>query len=172
MTIQEDEPQQGDLFVHHSIRIANEGRTAAKNCNVLLTIEGIVETDIVYDASRRVYLDVNTYRPVKDESLCWSFQTPDSTGKAVNPAFLPISPRSTRLIELCRVHRGKPWDIEIPSEMGWEIRRVILRGEKEYEFELKIIAENVQYDPKKHSKRFKLIPDSAKRDVTVKPLDS
>lgn len=171
MDIQEDEPQEGEGFVRHSIRIANNGRTVAKNCNVILTIKGVVKDDIIKDLLGRTYVQKDNYRPIKDEFLCWSFQIRNPTGNPINPAFLSISPKSTRLVELCVFHRDS-LELEVPSEMGWEIRRVILRGNKEYEVELKIFAENVQYDPKKHSKRFKLTPNIKEKDIVVKPLNS
>ena len=174
MEIQNDEPQKGKEFVRHSIRVANNGLTVAKNCNVLLTIKKSGKEDIkdyIIDDSRRpAYVRTDNYRHVIDESLCWSFQTRDPTGKAINPAFLPISPKSRRFVELCRVPQGNSLEIEVPSEMGWDIRRVILSGNEEYEFELKIFAENIRYDPKKHSKRFKLAPNSGKKDIVVEPL--
>ena len=170
MIISKDEPQEAETFVRHSIRVTNDGHTAAKNCNALLTIKGMVKDDVIDDPSRPTYIRSDNYRDIKDESLCWSFQIQDPTGKPVNPAFLSISPNSTRLVELCVVHR-ESLEIEVPSEMGWNIRRVILRGDKEYGVELKIFAENIRYDPKKHMKKFKLIPSSEKKGIVVEPLN-
>ncbi len=165
-----DEPQQGGEFVRHSIRVANKGKTVAKNCNAVLTIKGMTKDAIIDSSFGRIHIKSYDYRPVKDESLCWSFQIPGHEGEPINPAFLSISPESTRLVELCRVpQRVDPLEIEVPSEMGWGICRVILSGNKVHEIELKIFAENVRYDPKKHKKDFKLKPNSEKRDIVVEP---
>lgn len=170
LIISKVERQEAETYVRHSIRVTNDGRTAAKNCNALLSINGMAKGNVIDDSSRPAYVRTGNYRPVKDESLCWSFQIQDPTGKPINPAFLSISPKSTRLVELCIVQRDS-LEIEIPSEMGWKIGRVILRGnneyEVEYEVELKIFAENVQYDPEKHAKKFKLIPSNEKKDIVV-----
>lgn len=166
MIIGEDKRQEAETFIRHSISIINDGRTAAKECNAVLTIKGMAKDDVIDDPSRPAYILTDNYRDIKDESLCWSFQIQDPTGSPINPAFLTISPNSTRLVELC-VLQKESLEIEIPSEMGWKIRRVILRGNKEYEVELKIFAENVRYDPKKHRRMFKLMPSSEKKDVVI-----
>ena len=170
ITIGEDEPQESGKSMRHSIRIFNNGRTASLNCNALITIVNMDIKDIIDDPRRPAFNKIDNYRKTIDQSLCWSFQVRDTTAEPVNPAFLTIYPKSTRLVELCLVDR-ESLDIEMPSELGWEMRRVILRGNKEYEVELKIFAENVQYDTKKHVKRFKLIPVLEKRDVIVKPCE-
>lgn len=171
LVIGEDVPQEGERLVRHSISIFNRGRTAAKNSNVLLTINGIVKDDVIDDLSRRPsYVTSDAYRPINDMSLCWSFQIYDPIAQPINPAFLSIYPNSKGRVELCKVHRDS-LEIEVPSEMGWQIRRVIMRGNKEYDIELKIFAENVRYDPKKHVKKFKLIPSSEKKGIIVEPLD-
>jgi hypothetical protein len=167
LVIEKDEPHESPYYVHHSIRIRNGGRTAARNCNAVLTVMGITVNDVIDNVS--AHITTNAYRPIIDESLCWALQTLDSDGKLINPAFLSIFPGSTRLVELYGVAR-QSLQIEIPSEMGWEIRRVMLRGNREYEIELKIFAENVRYNPKKHRAKFKLIPIIEKKDVLTEQL--
>jgi len=166
MEINKDEPLQGSGFVYHSIRVENKGRTVAKNCHGLLTIENMEPYEVL-QYTGKAYVTENSYRPVKDESLCWAFQTRSPSNTPINPAFLSISPKSSRLLELC--HAGKDSSITFPSEMGWEIIRVALLADKEYEIEIKIFAENVQYNPKKHSKKFKLIPDVKTSELAVEP---
>jgi len=170
----EDVPQESGKYVRHSIKITNDGRTASLNCNVLITIVNMKREDIIDDPCRRPSFNKrDNYRKTIDQSLCWSFQVLDPMAEPVNPAFLTIYPKSTRLVELCLVDK-KSLEIEIPSELGWEIRRVILRGnnKKVYEVKLKIFAENVRYDPKKHMKKFKLIPNSKNTGIVVKPVNS
>jgi len=163
--IQDDEPQVGEGFVRHSIRIANNGRTVAKNCHGLLTIENMEQYEVL--PHTKAYIVLNSYRPVKDESLCWAFQLRGPTNAPVNPAFLSIFPKSSRLLELC--HADKAPEILFPSEMGWERIRVALLADKEYIVEIKVFAENVQYNPKKHSKKFKLTPDVHTSELIVEP---
>jgi hypothetical protein len=170
IVIQNDEPQQGGTFSFHSIRIHNNGRTVVKNCQGLLTIQNLEQSDIDPSAAR-VYVTNTIYRPIKDESLCWAFQIPDATGKGTNPASLSISPKSSRLLEVCHVDRqSTPWTIEVPSEMGWHTRRVVLWGNKNYDIQLKVIAENVQYDPPKHTKKFNLKVDNQKNDIVIESV--
>jgi len=166
-----DEPQKSGKSMRHSIRIRNDGRTASLNCNALITIVNMDIDDIIDDPCKPAFNKRDNYRKTIDQSLCWSFQIRDPRARRVNPAFLTIYPKSSRLVELCVVDR-ESLDIEMPSELGWEMRRVILRGNKNkvYEVELKIFAENVQYDPKKHVKRFKLIPVLEESDVIVEPF--
>jgi len=170
LIIGKDVPQEAENYIHHSIRIENRGRTAAKNCTSLLTVVGMEKGDVVNRIDRHAYVTTNTYRPIKDESICWALQIPLQTGKAINPAFLTIFPGSTRLVELCGVWR-QSLEMELPSEMGWESRRAVLRGNKEYEMELKLFAENVHYDPHKHNRKFKLVPDLQKKDIIIKRID-
>jgi len=165
-----DEPHTSPDYVHHSIRVRNKGRTAAINCNAVLTIANMTGKDIIDISGRPSYITTNAFRPIKDESLCWALQILGADGKPVNPAFLSLFPSSTRLVELCGVLR-QLLQIEIPSEMGWKIKRVVLRGDKQYDVELKIFAENVLYNPQNHRATFKLIPDSPERDITIKRID-
>jgi hypothetical protein len=167
LEILSDEPHESTDLVHHSIRIKNKGKNVARDCNAVLTVLNMSISDIIDGPA--AYLKTNAYRPIRDESLCWAFQILGSDGKPINPALLSIFPQSTRFVELCRVLRQSLL-IEIPSEMGWKIKRVVLRGNKEYEIELKVFAENVSYDHKKHRAKFKLIPNSEKKDVDIKRL--
>jgi hypothetical protein len=162
--IQEDEPQEGEGFVRHSIRIANNGRIDAKNCHGLLTIENMKKYEVL--PHTKAYITKDNYRPVKDEPLCWAFQGRGPDDTPINLVFLLISPKSSRLLELC--YADKASQIIFPSEMGWDRVRVALLADKEYIVEIKIFAENVQYDPKKHSKKFKLIPDVKTSELRVK----
>lgn len=164
-----DEPHEGENYVNHSIRITNQGRTVAKSCTALLTIANMEKEDVVDPRNGHAYIVPGQYRGIRDESLCWSLQTHHPSGGVTNPAFLSVLPGASRLVELCGVYR-QSLDIEIPSEMGWMIRRVVLRGNKEYEVELKLFAENVHHDPKKHKRKFKLIPTSEKKDIVVERL--
>jgi len=167
LEILSDEPHESPDFVHHSIRIKNKGKTVARDCNAVLTVLNMSINDIIDDPA--AYLTTNAYRPIRDESLCWAFQILGSDGKPINPALLSIFPQSTRFVELCGVLR-QSLHIEIPSEMGWRTKRVVLRGDKEHEVELKIFAENVSYDPDKHRAKFKLIPNNEKNDVDIKRI--
>ena len=166
IVIQEDVPMKGSDYIYHSIRIENKGRTVAKSCHGLLTIENMEQYEVLQPPGH-AYVSKNNYRTVKDESLCWALQIRSPANTPVNPVFLSISPKSSRLLELC--HTGKASEIIFPSEMGWEIIRVALLADKEYEIEIKIFAENVQYNPRKHSKKFKLIPDVKTSELAVEP---
>lgn len=169
LEILEDEPHKSQNYVHHSIRIKNTGRSVAINCNAVLTIAAMTQNDVI-DSMYHSYITTDAFRPIRDESLCWALQILSSTGDAVNPAFLSIFPGSTRLVELCGVSR-QSLEIEIPSEMGWRSKRVVLRGNREYEVELKIFAENVSYNSKKHRAKFKLVPDIEKKDIIIQRID-
>lgn len=169
LVIERDEPHESPYYVNHSIRIRNGGRTVARNCNAVLTLMGITVNDVIDVPYQHAYITTNAYRPIKDESLCWALQTLGSAGKPVNPAFLSIFPGSTRLVELYGVAR-QSLQIAIPSEMGWEIQRVVLRGNREYEVELKIFAENIRYNPKKHRAKFKLVSAIEKKDIVIERL--
>lgn len=167
IVIEGDVPLQGKKIVYHSIKIANKGRTVAKNCSALLTIKKMVKEDVNDDFPAFVKSD--SYRPVEDEPLCWALQTFSAGGELVNPAFLSIYPNSRQLIDLCRVHVDS-LNVEVPSEIGWSQPRVVLHANKVYEVELKIFPENVKYDPKKHMRKFELIPDEGNKDIVIKPL--
>ena len=168
--IAEDVPLKENTKTYHSIRVANNGRTLAKNCTALLTIKNLAEDDIVN--SQKAFLNKRSYRPIKDEPLCWAWVTHDPVGTLTNPSRLSIYPNSAQLLDIYAVTSGN-FNVWIPSEVGWDHLRVILRSrkEKDYEIELKIHAENVTYDRRKHAQSFKLIRDEEKNDVQLLPVD-
>lgn len=158
ISIGKDVPLEGNGCVFHSIRIANTGKTTIKNCSVLLSISNLARQNIFSHPS--AFMQPNSYRPIKDEPLCWAFATHTACGEIINPPFIDIYPNSTQLIDLCVVHYDNaesPIDVDLPSEAGWEPSRARLDGKVEYDVELKIYAENITYKTS-HFKRFKIRP--------------
>jgi hypothetical protein len=157
--IEKDVPMKESKAFSHSIKVTNCGKTAIKNCIGLLTISNLERADVLSHGF--AFLQPDYYRDVIDEPLCWSFQTYNPVGKLVDLPYINIHPNSSALLDLCRVvydNAGSPSYVEVPSEAGWDMLRAKLRGDKEYEVELKVNAENVVYNRKKHSVKITIDP--------------
>jgi hypothetical protein len=137
------------LITQHSITIRNEGRTAARNCVGIITMN-IASDDLIqpFITNLPVLLppSFSGKRPLGGQ-VCWA--------EINNPSRITINAKDEALLDIYRVVcKGGHTHIEIPSERGWSTLRMALSAYKEYIGSLKITAENAH----PVEKRFKLKP--------------
>ena len=151
-----------DAGQYHSIFVENKGRSTAINCEAMLTLSTINLDDII--DTKEVTLTTNFFREIKDMNLSWARM---ANGKSCSIA---IYPGARQLLNFYKIEKPD-LEIKIASEKGWIPSRVVLKSHREYEGEIKIFAENVKHNHKKHKKKF-IISKASDNDVIFKFIDS
>ena len=120
-----------------SIKVANLGRTVAKDCIGTITLLDMdrsklmdvseadsleslpeyKEENITLDFPRFQIMSPATFRLIESEPLCWA--------ELGNPQRLDINPGMTQQLDVCKIHFGKVGNyIIFPSEHGWRKIRI------------------------------------------------
>jgi len=142
----------------HSIFVENKGRSAAIKCEAMLTLPNIDPKEDIIDI-KSATLTTKSFREIKDMNLSWARR---ANGTSCSIA-VTIYSGACQLLNFCKIEKLDPKDphlaIIIASENGFDSPRVLLKSHKKYEGEIKIFAENVKYDSKKHKKKFIISKD-------------
>lgn len=132
---------------YYSIFVENTSRSTAINCEAMLTLNNIDPQRDIQDIPKAT-LRTNFFREIKDMNLSWARM---SNGQSRS---ISIYPGAHQLLNFFKVEKLDFF--VIASEKGWEPPRVALKIQRgnEYKGEIKIFAENVKYNSKKHKKSF------------------
>ncbi len=169
-----DRPMRSGEMIDHVLVVKNEGRTAAKNCIGMVTLNVSAE-DLVAEAPAELQVFARTvagvteqsgttrikyhltrenFRPVRDEKTCWA--------DIPNPVAITINPKLVSGLEMYRVI--KPGlTLLFPSEGGWGHIKMALTP-REYHGRVVVSAENAE--PVEAA--FRIIPD--REDVRIELL--
>ena len=137
------------LIIQHSVTVRNEGKTAAKNCIGIITIDANPSDLIQPFITNLPVLLAPGYSGERalGGQVCWA--------EIGNPNRITINAHDESLLDIYRVvYKQGHCHIEIPSERGWKPLRMALSARKEYTGILRVTAENAQLI----EKRFKLKP--------------
>lgn len=148
---------------YYSIFVRNTGRSTSINCEAMLTLNNIYPARDIIDITNAT-LHTNFFREIKDMNLSWARM---SNG---NLCSISIYPGARQLLNFFKVEKPD-LNIVIASEDGWKHPRVCLKTQrgKEYKGEIKIFAENVVYNSKKHKKNF--VISRIENDIELKFTD-
>ncbi|CAD6490831.1 MAG: hypothetical protein EMLJLAPB_00026 [Candidatus Argoarchaeum ethanivorans] len=147
----------------YSIFVENKGRSAAINCEAMLTLLNINLDDIIDVEGATV--TTNSPRKIKDMNLSWARK--DNEGCLIA---ITIYPGACQLLNFYEIEKPD-LQIKIASEKGLDSPRVVLKSHKEYKGEIKIFAENLKHNHKEHKKKF-IISKATDDDVKLKFIDN
>jgi len=151
---------------HYGVFVKNTGKSAAINCEVMLTLKDIdFERDV--EDCKNVTIDSKFRGEIEDMNLSWARMING------NKHAITIYPGAKQLLDFFEV-KGPEKNIIITSEKAWNPARVCLKTRvdneyKEYKGELKVFAENVKHEPEKHCKSF--IIERIRNEIKFKLVD-
>lgn len=164
-----DRPMVSKEMVEHVLVVKNKGRSAAKNCIGMVTIDverddlltkvpaelevfkKIVSGEQEPETLVKYHLTKDNFREIKDEKICWA--------DIPNPVSITINPGLISGLAICRALKPS-LELYFPSEGGWKHLKMILRL-REYKGKIMVSAEN----SKPVEAHFKIVP--IKDDVRV-----
>jgi hypothetical protein len=144
-----------------AVRVVNDYVLPLQDCWAYITLGYNPQKDILEpDGGReKAFIHPGNPRELKEDRLCWS--------RVGNPPNLDIYAGEHQALDIVDIEPNGKW-IAIPSEKGWEVRRVFLRADRTYKGEIKIVSRDTKHktfeiiiDPKGGESRVRLLSKSA-----------
>lgn len=154
LRILEDRPEESSAFSCHAIVVTNDGRSAARNCTGMLSIDDLEKEDVLGEPDvltlaeaglslakfdvvgpETFLMKAENFRSITNELVAWS--------RIGNPVEISLHSQTYAMLDVCRYMKMPRLQYHIPSERGWKAVRAALRP-RSYHMTLTVVAENAR----------------------------